>query len=465
MAVLIHKGVCYDFLITTQQGKQNHAQGNSLYGRAQLAGNSLTNSRRSFEFSDSTRSDTFAAGKLSEDGNYAVAWHSWRGAEGWIVDDLGKQYRSIQTNQQSEDLRPSQIFSLEDDQFVIIYNKIGRGSTGGFGQVYDSNGVMLGETVKLTDNIGEYVYSHSDVWAAKLANGNIVVAWTEVLMDMIDDDLPDSSPGESNIYARIFSPSLQQIGETIRVDTEYSYGYTNRFKDDVRITAFDNGEFVVMFERSERKAERVFGRRFDEYGQPKRDREFNIGFKAETDHEPKILTLSNHRYIVAWTIWDGDDPYADKKTFIQVMSGTDKRLGEPYVLSHEGDTNLEIEGLTKRSALNFWVSYGYEDGLDYNLATQAFTLGPDNTLTSLMEGNGLTLATDVTTHDDEEYNSVPERAGILLNFRANRYVSISSIAWGGLYGSQFRAGDCNGSPGDWTQLCSLPAPESEDELR
>ncbi|MCP5160765.1 MAG: hypothetical protein H7A00_03740 [Hahellaceae bacterium] len=397
-----------------------------------------------FNFSNYSVKPTFAAGVLSDQGKYAVAWHSNQ-SEGWIVDNAGKSYQPFQPNTAVSNLQPSQILSLNDDQFLVIYNKVGFGSYGGYGQVYDGNGIMLGQTVKLTEKISSNVYSTEDVWSAVLANGNIVVAWAEHLYD--DDGELDGS----SVYAQIFSPHLQKIGNVIEVSTPFS-GRPGTYRSDTRVAAFENGDFLVSFE-----ADKFYGRRFNDSGFPKRSEEFVIGDSASVDHEPSVLALSDSRYIVAWTT----GTQGTHETHIQVMNGNDKRIGSPVTLTHSGDTRVEIEGLTKRSTRNFWVSYGVNINGLYTLASQAFRLEEDNSLTSLQGDEGMILGA-AFDHADDEYNFIPQRAGILLRYRGNRYVNVRLSDSKKLIGEQLIGAQCEGAEGDWTQLCALPAPKSEN---
>ncbi len=417
-------------------------------GVSLLASSSLTNAEP-FQINDSTAEATFAAGVLSEEGKYAIAWQDL-GAKGWIVDKVGKQYRPIQTNTLSEELMPSQILPLMDEQFLIVYNRIGFDGYGGYGQIYDGNGIMLGETVKLTEDIEDRVDSTEDIWSAVLANGNVVIAWAEHRLNELGD-----FGGGSTIYAQIFSPRLQKIGEPITVSTDYS-GPAEEYRSDTRVTAFDNGDFVVTFE-----ADKFYGRRFTQSGYPKRSREFIIGEKASVDHEPQLLTLSDSRYVVAWTIWPTNQPRGVRETYIQVLSENDVRLGEPYLLTHHGDAKIEMEGLTRRSNRNFWVSYMVDKGSSNLLMTVPFRVEKDNTLAPA--GQEVLLGENVNWHDDEEYNFIPERAGILLNYRANRYLNLSLDSMKRLTGEQLWTKDCLNGSGEWTQLCSAPAPQSEDD--
>ncbi|OZG72751.1 hypothetical protein BTA51_14610 [Hahella sp. CCB-MM4] len=416
-------------------------------GVSLLASPFLTNAEP-FQISSSRAEPTFAAGVLSEEGKYAVAWQG-DGAEGWIVDNVGKQYKKIQTNTLSEKLKPSQILPLADEQFLVVYNRIGYDGYGGYGQIYDGNGIMLGETVKLTEDIEERVESTEDIWSAVLANGNVVITWAEHHNNIYGDIQG------ATVYAQIFSPNLQKIGPPIKVSTDYS-GSAISYRSDTRVTAFENGDFVVTFE-----ANKFYGRRYTQSGYPKKNREFIIGEKADVDHEPQLLTLSDSRYVVAWTVWT-NRVFGERKTYIQVLSENDVRLGEPYILTHNGNYRIEMEGLTKRSTRNFWVSYMFYQKGNYHLATVPFRLEKDNTLAPA--GETLLLEDDANSHDDEWYNFIPERSGILLNYRANRYLNLSLDSDGRLSGEQLWTKDCEGGTGEWTQLCSSPAPQNDDDL-
>ncbi|OZG70028.1 hypothetical protein BTA51_28280 [Hahella sp. CCB-MM4] len=414
-----------------------------------------------FPFEDGTTA-TFAAGVLSDEGKYAVAWYNGS-VGGWIVDNLGREYSPIQANASIVGIEPSQILALADGQFLIVHNKLNDDGSGGYGQLYNADGTLLGQTVYLTPKVDEEPTITGDVWSASLADGNVVVAWTEHVLSP-----DDGHAGYSNVYAQIYSPSLLRIGNVIEVSTDHSGRGWGKIKNDVRVAAFDSGDFVVTFQAKKK----FYGRRFIHSGYPKTDREFTIGNHAQADLESRILALSNSRYVFAWSEGGGHRPL---KSYLQVLNGSDQRLGNPVVLNHKGrtavetgSTAVEIESLTKRSTRHFWVTYSYQKPgrYAYKLATQPYRLEMDDTLTSLLNHEGMELADNVSGYYDDTENNIPRRKGLLLNYRSNLYVSIyngtvdiSDHDWfEGLLGEQFGSGGCHDLVESWTELCPVAAP-------
>ncbi|WP_020407670.1 hypothetical protein [Hahella ganghwensis] len=407
-----------------------------------------------FPFEEGT-SATFAAGVLSDEGKYAVAWYNGH-VGGWMIDNLGREYSPIQINDSVFGIEPSQILAMPHGQFLIVHNKLSENGSGGYGQLYNADGTLLGLTVYLTPTVAEESDAIGDVWSASLPDGNVVVAWSEHVQN-----LEDSHPERSNVYAQLYSPSLLRIGDVIEVSTGHSGQGRGKLKNDVRVAAFDDGDFVVTFQAKNQ----FYGRRFRQSGYPKTDREFRIGNHAQADLESRILALSNSRYVFAWSVGGPRHPL---KSYLQVLNGEDQRLGNPVVLNHKGNTAVEIESLAKRSTRHFWVTYSDKKPGSYTfkLATQPYRLEVDDTLTSLLNNEGIQLADDVSGYDEGTENNIPRRKGLLLNYRSNHYVSIyngridlSDVDWfEGLLGEQFGSGGCRDFDESWTELCPVAAP-------
>lgn len=206
---------------------------------------------------------------------------------------MGNEFRvnSYQNNWQ----RDSNVLALKGGGFLVTwssyfnqYDDTDIVTTYVAAQFYDAKGRRSGgEEVMRALNGG---YSGTPQ-ATQLANGNIVLTWTETPEDAIFTN-------HAHIRAQIFTAQGEAVGDVTKVDTVRSF---EAVAPDVVATG--NGGFVVSFgiDTSRRKFDEVYSRAYSAHGEPLGpDKVLNTKSNYFDELVTKSTALGNGHSVVIW---------------------------------------------------------------------------------------------------------------------------------------------------------------------
>jgi len=334
----------------------------------------LLDSVEKLQFDDNLYSiDTLSTG-VFQGGIDVIALSNGGFASFWVVEGLGiyaQQYDSngrkfkgefqVNTYTYKESSSFSNIngIALSDGRFVIAWSSTGKDGDGWgiFSQMYDIDGTSLRSETQVNTHTGSS-QRFADVQA--IDDGGFLIAWSS--------DLQDGSG--SGIYAQRYADNGEPVGGEFQVNT-----YTNSGQTNPNIASLKDGGFIVAWDSYGQDGSRngIFAQRYADNGEPVGG-EFQVNtYTSEYQGEPKVVSLDNGGFIVAWY---GDGPGDGVNTsfgFYAKIYSSDGNIYTPEfaIPGYFVDSSFDIAS----SGEEFIVSYAsYRDGVGRNIYVQRYGL-------------------------------------------------------------------------------------------
>ena len=175
------------------------------------------------------------------------------------------------------------VAALADGGFVVSYTRYFGGSDNDIeAQIYNANGTVRSGLISVDSAISLNTYAPS---VAGLANGNFVVAWTQ---------LPTAG-GYTEVWFERFNPSGVSQGGNVLIDTA---GTVNH---DIQVVGLQDGGFAVAYTDNESGTMDITARIYDADGSPLSDFltvNTNLGGAQSL---PSLTVLDNGYLVVGWT--------------------------------------------------------------------------------------------------------------------------------------------------------------------
>ncbi|MEA3226459.1 MAG: hypothetical protein U9Q07_10960 [Planctomycetota bacterium] len=256
---------------------------------------------------------------------------------------LGDEFL-VNSNTSDRQLYPSAALN-NDGTFVVVWESVDFGADGDkaiCGQLYDSNGVVLGSEFVVSGEPSVCRYAN----VAADANGNFAVVWLDdagsnsIMARLFDPNgLPRTQAFEVNtvrfgsvtrpsiamdsagyfavtwdgdpdlarlddIHARVFEPNGAPLGDQLLVNATIDGP-----QGHPQIAMSERAEFVIVWESridpdvNERD---IFVQRFDNFGEPL-GAEFQVNTYSEGDQRYPVATLGGDgRFVIAWQSYAQD---------------------------------------------------------------------------------------------------------------------------------------------------------------
>jgi hypothetical protein len=257
------------------------------------------------------------------------------------------------------------ISAFSNGDFIVVYQVRKEYSATEYveAQVFSSYGEQIGEPLqvsKLTEDTNEYYPK-----VAVLSNDGFVVTW--------------HSEEREDVYAQLYSPNREKIGDEFRVNT-----YTSDDQNFPDITALKNGGFVITWDSWYQDIEKwgVYAQRYDANAQ-KEGVEFRVNtYQTNTQYTSSIASFSDSSFIVAWTSWeqdgDGAGIYAQRYTSSGIKKGLEFQVN---TWTDNYQTWPQVAVLSDDSYVIVWESYNQEVATDdannyfngYDIYAQRYT--------------------------------------------------------------------------------------------
>ncbi len=160
-------------------------------------------------------------------------------------------------------------------------------------RLFDANGQPTSDEITVHQTASE-VQPQSEI--AVLENGNIAVTWhSDRMLD-----------GNLDVFARVFSPTGQALGDEIDVDPTDAPN-----EDFPAIAALADGGFAAVWTADDGSSLRVFVQKFDAGGVAVGDKipveipEFSSTLQGNYSlYAPRIVGRSDGGFVVAGSLWD-----------------------------------------------------------------------------------------------------------------------------------------------------------------
>jgi type IX secretion system substrate protein len=328
-----------------------------------------------------------SASKLSN-GGFVICWESSEqdgagdGIFAQIFDEtgskLGEEFQ-VNTYTADDQRRPS-VTGLTNGKFVICWGSNGQDGSlfGIYGQMYDQNGIKIGEEFQINTYTA---YDQSLPSVTGLSNGNYIVCWVSWHQD----------GNYFGIFGQMYDQNGIKLGEEFQINS-----YTDDNQSLPAVSGLSNGKFVICWESNGQDGSKkgIYGQMYDQNG-IKLGEEFQINaYTADNQSLPSVTGLSNGSYIVCWQSWHQDGNYFG--IFGQMYDQNGIKLGEEfqinnYTFSYQWHTS--ITELSNGGIVICWDSNG-QDGsyggiygkyflsepINHNLIQFDLLLPQDNTI-------------------------------------------------------------------------------------
>ena len=284
---------------TGNRGAQDVVVVNSDGQKAQLvSGFTYSMGRLGEEFqvnSDSAYDQTYPSIGMDADGNFVIAWHTWKGSD---IDVYARRYASDGTPQGREFMvnthtpgsqhRPSVGMDAKGN-FVIAWGSYGQDGSwwGVYAQRYSADGTPVGIEFQVNTYTQD---SQSDPFVAMDAIGNFIIVWHSEGQD-------GSGLG---IYAQQYAADGTPLGTEFQVNT-----YTQEHQGFPSVAMNTTGNFIIVWHGEGENGIGVYARRYATDGTPI-DTEFPVGTQ-ENRSGGSVGMDSSGNFVIAWYTSGGDE--------------------------------------------------------------------------------------------------------------------------------------------------------------
>lgn len=292
------------------------------------------------------------------DGGYVIVWGAAdsNAAPETEADDIwGQRYDAtgntvgseflVNTYTSSYQINPV-VTSLANGGFVVVWasNGVDGAGLGISSQRFRANGTKVGNEVQVNTFTTDHQYAPS---VTTLSDGGYVVVW--------------HSEGQSGgIFAQRFTSKSVAVGNEFQVNTSAT-GYlldTYDYRDNVAVTAFDTGGFVVTWVSETGGG--IFGQRFDATGNSV-GTEFQIHTTtAHWQGAPAVAALSDGSFIVIWQS-DQDGNQLNNDIFGQRFDETGAPVGGEIQINTFTNSDQINPAVTALADGGFVVAWGSRD--------------------------------------------------------------------------------------------------------
>jgi|GEM_PF-1111909 len=272
-----------------------------------------------FRVNTSTPSNQYEPAVVGlSDGSFIVAYRSdyTNAAASYVYDVLAKHYSAtgtllndeftLNTTTAGTQFEP-RLAALSGGQFVALYGDASGNDGNGYGmfsRVFNSNGsqAVAEQLVNTTTSSNQY---NGDV-AALTAGGYVAVWW---------------SGADDQIYGQRFDAAGAKSGGEFRISSIETVPYN----DYARVTALDNGGFVVVWDASGGpggSAQDVFVQQYDASGNKVDGPTLVNSTIASTQYYPDIAGLTNGNFVVTWSGYNQEASTANTYGVFSQIMGT-----------------------------------------------------------------------------------------------------------------------------------------------
>jgi hypothetical protein len=280
-------------------------------------------------------------------GNFVVVWNSYEqdgskfGVFGQRFDSSGAKIGSeFQANSYTTaDQTGPSTASDGPGNFVVLWHSLGDGSgLGVFGQRFDSSGAKVGAEFQ----VNSYTSDNQGNPSVEMDSaGNFVVVWT-------------ASGSRRGVFGQFFDSSGAKVGAEFQVSAD-----TTNDESQPAVARARNGNFMVVWTRTDASSQEVFGQRLDRSGK-RIGAEIPInthttGFQSQ----PSIAVDTSGNFVVAWSDLEG----SSSNIFGQRFDRSGARVGSEFQVNtdttgFQGSPKIIDDGL---GFVAVWAGSGSDD--------------------------------------------------------------------------------------------------------
>lgn len=243
----------------------------------------------------------------------------------------------------------------DSNRFIVTWMDGRDGNWNIYAQRFYSNGERIGNNFRVT-------HQESIQFSPKIScspEGYSIICWN------------DRRRNQWDVYAQIYDPQGQAIGENFRVNNDN--GSAQQLLGDVAANRF--GEFIVVWTDNRNGNDDVFAQRFDLNG-IRLGSEFKLNDDVGTNSQnsPTVTPLPDGGYWIAWTdARNGDfDIYAQRISREGEKIGTNFRVNDDFGSSHQRISSIGLE------RQNNTMMLAWEDERNGNCDIYASIVEPQN---------------------------------------------------------------------------------------
>ncbi|WP_424971012.1 Ig-like domain-containing protein [Dinoroseobacter sp. S76] len=244
------------------------------------------------------------------------------------------------------------------------------GNIGVFAQLYDANGVPVGQEFQVTTAVDQ---AQADPSVAATADGGFVVVWESVNQDQ---------PGffDNGVFGQRFDASGIQVGSEFQVNTTVA---AQQF--DASVAAFADGGFIVVWnaDAGDGNGDAIISQRYDATGAPVGGEvTVNVDQTTSNQFDPEVATLvtaggQNAGHAVVFTgPTSGPDGDGDRTgVYLRVFDASGAALGAETLVNtttFEDQSDAEITGLSGGGFVVTWTD-DTADGSARGIYAQIYT--------------------------------------------------------------------------------------------
>ncbi|MDH5186062.1 MAG: T9SS type A sorting domain-containing protein, partial [candidate division WOR-3 bacterium] len=265
-------------------------------------------------------------------------WIGWVDARNMHTDIYAQHYNSsgspignnflVNDDIASSQQRVSSIAINGSGGFVVVWEDERNGNTDIYGQRLDSNGNLIGNNLRINDDIGNASHFYSSVAADR--TGGFMVAWT------------DGRNQSYDIYCQRFDAMGNPINFNLKVNDDLVNAH--QWYPWVAMDSAGNSVIVWMDARDDNRYD-IFGQRYDNAGNP-----VEANFKVNDDGNgyqiyASVAKSSNGAFVVTW-MDERDDNfniYAQRYDSNGIPLGSNFRVDDDMAGNYAGYPAVAID--------------------------------------------------------------------------------------------------------------------------
>lgn len=294
-----------------------------------------------------------ASVKALNNGNFVVTWvthnpDASRTILGQIFDPNGVRVGEefVVADSPFHSLDPS-LEALSGGGFVVTWTDVDASVTGLFAKLYDADGNAQGSSFQVNTSQDGYERSGS---VAALEDGGFFVIWSRTY--------PVGVGAKANVYGQRYDANGAQVG------SEISIGASPAYFPAASLIGLEDGGYLIAWVKEVRTSlpagrwqadDQVWAQRYDA-NDAKIGAAFNVGASPGAIYNPVLASLSDGGFVVTWSkgVWGSG---ASTDVYMQRYDSDGERIGEQTRVNtwtHGGQYVYSISG---SSDGEFVVSY------------------------------------------------------------------------------------------------------------